>query len=308
MGSLDGKVAIVTGAGRGLGRSHALLLAEHGAKVVVNDLGGEWDGSGEDSRPAQQVVEEIKAAGGDAAANYDSAADWSGAEKLIRQAIDSFGGLDILINNAGILRDKMSFNMDESDWDSVINVHLKGHFAPSHHAARYWREKAKAGEALSARIVNTASEAGLYGNAGQANYGAAKAGIAALTIVMARELQRYGVTVNAISPRAAHAHDRDDLRRRVRRQGRLRHVRPRERLAAGGVAVHRRRRRRERSELRRVRRPDLHDVGVVGRRHGRQGRPVDHRGAVRQEGRAVQDQGQRRPSVRSGLTRWPTSP
>jgi NAD(P)-dependent dehydrogenase (short-subunit alcohol dehydrogenase family) len=202
MGSLDGKVAIVTGAGRGLGRSHALLLAEQGAKVVVNDLGGEWDGSGEDSRPAQQVVEEIKAAGGDAAANYDSAADWSGAEKLIGQAIDAFGGLDILINNAGILRDKMSFNMDEADWDSVINVHLKGHFAPSHHAARYWRERSKAGDALNARIVNTASEAGLYGNAGQANYGAAKAGIAALTIVMARELQRYGVTVNAISPRA----------------------------------------------------------------------------------------------------------
>jgi NAD(P)-dependent dehydrogenase (short-subunit alcohol dehydrogenase family) len=202
MGSLDGKVAIVTGAGRGLGRSHALLLAQEGAKVIVNDLGGEWDGTGTDDRPAQQVVEEIKAAGGEAAANYDSASDWKGAEGLVKQAIDTFGDLNILINNAGILRDKMSFNMDEADWDGVINVHLKGHFAPSHFAAKYWREKSKAGEQPYARIVNTASEAGLYGNAGQANYGAAKAGIAALTIVMARELQRYGVTVNAISPRA----------------------------------------------------------------------------------------------------------
>jgi NAD(P)-dependent dehydrogenase (short-subunit alcohol dehydrogenase family) len=202
MGSLDGKVAIVTGAGRGLGRSHALLLAEEGAKVVVNDLGGEWDGSGADNRPAQQVVDEIKAAGGEAVANYDSCSSWSGAEGLIKQAIDTFGDLNILINNAGILRDKMSFNMDEADWDGVIDVHLKGHFAPSHFAAKYWREKAKSGEQPYARIVNTASEAGLYGNAGQANYGAAKAGIAALTIVLGRELQRYGVTVNAISPRA----------------------------------------------------------------------------------------------------------
>ncbi|HVU73870.1 MAG TPA: SDR family oxidoreductase [Mycobacteriales bacterium] len=202
MSTLDGKVAIVTGAGRGLGRSHALSLAAEGAQVVVNDLGGEWDGAGADNRPAQQVVEEIEAAGGTAVANYDSVSSWEGAKGLIDQAVSTYGKLDILVNNAGILRDKMSFNMDESDWDSVIDVHLKGHFAPSRFAAEHWRTRAKAGEEVYGRIINTASESGLFGNAGQANYAAAKAGIAALTIVLARELAKSGVTANCIAPRA----------------------------------------------------------------------------------------------------------
>ena len=201
MGRFDGKVAIVTGAGRGIGRSHALLLASEGAAVVVNDLGGSSGGDGTDSTPAQEVVDEITAKGGKAVANYDSVSSWDGAQRLIQQAVDELGGLDVLINNAGILRDKMSFNMDEAEWDSVIDVHLKGHFAPSKFAASYWRAKSKeTGEPVNAKIVNTASESGLYGNAGQANYAAAKAGIASLTIVMARELERSGVRVNAICP------------------------------------------------------------------------------------------------------------
>jgi NAD(P)-dependent dehydrogenase (short-subunit alcohol dehydrogenase family) len=202
MGLLDGKVAIVTGAGRGLGRTHALLLASEGARVVVNDLGGEWDGAGADNRPAQQVVDEIKAAGGDAVANYESCSNWQAAEGLIQQAVDEFGGLDILVNNAGILRDKMSYNMSEDDWDSVIDVHLKGHFATTHFASVYWRARSKAGDPVYGRIINTSSESGLFGNAGQANYAAAKAGIVALTVVSARELAKIGVTANAIAPRA----------------------------------------------------------------------------------------------------------
>jgi NAD(P)-dependent dehydrogenase (short-subunit alcohol dehydrogenase family) len=202
MGVLDGKVAIVTGAGRGLGRAHALLLASEGAQVVVNDPGGEWDGKGADNRPAQQVVEEIESAGGAAIANFDSCADWKAAEALVQQAVDAYGDLNILVNNAGILRDKMSYNMDEDDWDSVINVHLKGHFAPTHFAAGYWRSRSKAGDPVYGRIINTSSESGLFGNAGQANYAAAKAGIVALTVVMARELAKIGVTSNAIAPRA----------------------------------------------------------------------------------------------------------
>jgi NAD(P)-dependent dehydrogenase (short-subunit alcohol dehydrogenase family) len=202
MGVLDGKVAIVTGAGRGIGRSHALLLASEGAQVVVNDLGGEWDGQGADTRPAQQVVEEIEALGGKAVANYDSCSSWQGAEAMVRQAVDHFGDLNILVNNAGILRDKMLFNMTEDDWDSVIDVHLKGHFAPSHFAVSYWRQKSKAGEDVYGRIINTSSESGLFGNAGQANYAAAKAGIVSLTWVLARECQKMGVTANAIAPRA----------------------------------------------------------------------------------------------------------
>jgi NAD(P)-dependent dehydrogenase (short-subunit alcohol dehydrogenase family) len=201
VGLFDGKIAIVTGAGRGIGRSHALLLASEGAAVVVNDLGGGSDGDGSDATPAQQVVDEITAAGGRAAANYDSVSSWSGAEQMVQQAVDTFGGLDVLINNAGILRDKMSFNMDEAEWDAVIDVHLKGHFAPSRFAASYWRAKSKeTGSPVNAKIVNTASESGLYGNAGQANYAAAKAGIASMTIVMARELERIGARVNAIAP------------------------------------------------------------------------------------------------------------
>ena len=204
MGVFDGKVAIVTGAGRGIGRSEALLLAREGAKVVVNDLGGSGAGEGADQTPAQQVVDEITAAGGDAAANYDDCSSWAGAEGMVNQAIETFGGLDVLICNAGILRDKMSFNMSEDEFDSVIRVHLKGHFAPSHFAARHWRERAKAsGEPANAAIVMTSSEAGLYGNAGQTNYAAAKMGIAAMTIVMGRELERSGVRVNAIAPVAA---------------------------------------------------------------------------------------------------------
>ena len=200
MGMLDGKVAIVTGAGRGIGREEALLLASEGAKVIVNDVGANREGSGADAHPAQQTVDDIKAAGGEAALNSDDVSSWTGAENLVKQAVDTWGQLDILVNNAGILRDKMSFNMDESDWDDVIRVHLKGHFAPSHHAAVYWRARAKAGETVSGHIINTSSEAGLYGNAGQLNYAAAKAGIASMTIVLARELDRIGVRVNAIAP------------------------------------------------------------------------------------------------------------
>ena len=201
MGRFDGKVAIVTGAGRGIGRSEALLLASEGSAVVVNDLGGESTGEGADQRPAQQVVDEIVAAGGRAVANYGNVADWNGGQALIAQAVDEFGGLDVLVNNAGILRDKMSFNMDEAEWDSVIAVHLKGHFVTSRFAAAYWRQQSKeTGNPVGASIVNTASESGLYGNAGQVNYAAAKAGIASMTIVMARELDRIGVRVNAIAP------------------------------------------------------------------------------------------------------------
>ncbi len=201
MGQLDGKVAIVTGAGRGIGRAEALLLAAEGAAVVVNDLGGESSGEGADQRPAQQVADEIVAGGGRAVANFDNIASWDGGQALVSQAVDELGGLDVLINNAGILRDKMSFNMTEDEWDAVIDVHLKGHFVTSRFAASYWRQRSKdTGGPVEAAIVNTASESGLYGNAGQVNYAAAKAGIASMTIVMARELERLGVRVNAIAP------------------------------------------------------------------------------------------------------------
>ena len=203
MGRFDGKVAIVTGAGRGIGAAHARLLASEGAAVVVNDLGGDMQGAGADATPAQQVVEEITASGGRAVVNGGSVSNWADAEALVAQAVETFGGLDILVNNAGILRDRMSFSMDEADWDTVIDVHLKGHFAPSRFAAAYWRNRFKAtNEPVNAKIVNTASESGIYGNAGQANYAAAKAGIASMTIVMARELERLGVRVNAICPTA----------------------------------------------------------------------------------------------------------
>jgi NAD(P)-dependent dehydrogenase (short-subunit alcohol dehydrogenase family) len=200
MPSLEGRVAIITGAGRGLGREHALLFAREGAKVVVNDLGGASDGTGSDLSPAQQVVEEITALGGQAVANGDSVSSWEGAERLIRAAVDAFGDLHILVNNAGILRDRVIINMTEAEWDSVIDVHLKGHFCPLRWAASYWREQTKAGKDVNAAIVNTASGSGLFGNPGQANYASAKAGIAALTLVAARELQRYGVRVNCIAP------------------------------------------------------------------------------------------------------------
>jgi NAD(P)-dependent dehydrogenase (short-subunit alcohol dehydrogenase family) len=198
----EGRVAIISGAGRGIGREHALLLAHHGAKVVVNDLGGTMDGEGNDQGPAQDVVDEIKAMGGEAIANTDDISDWDGAERFVQSAIDAFGGLDIVINNAGILRDRMLTNMSEAEWDAVIKVHLKGTFAPSRHAAAYWRERSKAGETNDARIINTTSVSGIYGNVGQTNYGAAKQGIAGFTFIAAMELQRYGVTVNAIAPGA----------------------------------------------------------------------------------------------------------
>jgi len=202
VGALDGRVCIVTGAGRGIGREHALYLASQGAKVVVNDLGGNIDGTGADRAPAQQVVDEIKEMGGEAVANVDSVSDWEGAERLIQTAIDTFGTLHVLVNNAGILRDRVIVNMTEEEWDAVINVHLKGHFAPLHHAAAYWRQQAKAGNPLKASVIHTSSESGLFGNPGQSNYGAAKAGIAALSIIASKELARYGVRSNTIAPRA----------------------------------------------------------------------------------------------------------
>jgi NAD(P)-dependent dehydrogenase (short-subunit alcohol dehydrogenase family) len=195
-----GRVAIVTGAGRGIGRQHALLLAREGAAVVVNDLGGNVDGSGGDLSPAQQVVAEIEAMGGRAIANGESVSSFEGAKRMIDAAVDTFGRLDILVNNAGILRDKMLVNMSEAEWDAVIDVHLKGTFATARHAAAYWRDESKAGREVSGRIINTSSVSGIYGNIGQTNYGAAKAGIAAFTIIAGRELARYGVTVNAIAP------------------------------------------------------------------------------------------------------------
>jgi NAD(P)-dependent dehydrogenase (short-subunit alcohol dehydrogenase family) len=201
VGLFDGKVAIVTGAGRGIGREEALLLAAEGASVVVNDLGGGTDGSGGDSGPAHQVVDEITAAGGAAAASTDDISSWAGAEALVGTAVERFGRLDVVVNNAGILRDRMSFSMSEAEWDAVIDVHLKGHFAVARHAAAWWRARFKeTGDPTGAAIVNTSSESGLYANAGQSNYAAAKAGIASLTIVLARELERLGVRVNAIAP------------------------------------------------------------------------------------------------------------
>jgi len=190
----------VTGAGRGIGREYALALAHHGARVVVNDLGGAKDGTGADVGPAHAVADEIRDAGGEAVANTDDISSWEGAAALIQQAIDTYGGLDVLVNNAGILRDKMLFAMSEDEWDAVIRVHLKGTFAPSHHAAAYWRDRSKAGDRNDARLINTTSVAGLYANVGQTNYGSAKAGIAAFTQIAAQELGRYGVTVNAIAP------------------------------------------------------------------------------------------------------------
>ncbi|HEY7940204.1 MAG TPA: SDR family oxidoreductase [Acidimicrobiales bacterium] len=198
----EGRVCIVTGAGRGIGREYSLMLAEHGAKVVVNDLGGEIDGEGRSSGPAHDVVEEIVAAGGEAVANGDDISDFEGAGRLVQQAIDTFGDLHVVINNAGILRDRMLVNMTEAEWDAVIKVHLKGMFGPAHHAAKYWRDQSKAGVEVHGRIVNTSSPSGIYGNIGQTNYGTAKAGIAAFTIIAAMELERYGVTVNAIAPAA----------------------------------------------------------------------------------------------------------
>jgi NAD(P)-dependent dehydrogenase (short-subunit alcohol dehydrogenase family) len=201
-GICDGRVVVITGAGRGLGRSHALEFARQGAKVVVNDLGVAMDGEASASSPADDVVEEIRSMGGEAVANGDDASDWEGARRLIAQAVQTFGTIDTLVNNAGILRDRMLINMTESDWDAVSRVHLKGTFAPTRWAAVHWRERAKSGEQNEGRVVCTSSSTGLYGNAGQINYGAAKAGIAAFAVIAALELARYGVTANAIAPMA----------------------------------------------------------------------------------------------------------
>ena len=199
----EDRVAIVTGAGRGLGREHALLLAANGAKVVVNDLGANVDGTGRDASFAAQTVADIKKAGGEAVVNSDDVSSWTGAKHMIDHAVEAYGRLDVVVNNAGILRDRMLVNMSEEEWDAVIQVHLKGTFAPSRHAAAYWREQHKAlGGPVMGRIINTTSTSGIYGNVGQSNYGAAKAGIAAFTIIAARELKRIGVTVNAVSPSA----------------------------------------------------------------------------------------------------------
>jgi NAD(P)-dependent dehydrogenase (short-subunit alcohol dehydrogenase family) len=201
-GICEGRVCVITGAGRGIGREYALMLAGQGAKVVVNDLGGDMTGEGEDATPAQQVVAEIEAMGGEAMANGANVADFEAAGEMIRQAVDHFGRLDVLVNNAGILRDRMLVNMAEGEWDAVIAVHLKGTFGPTRHAAAHWREMVKAGETVDARIINTTSPSGIYGNVGQTNYGAAKAGVAAFTVITAMELERYGVTANAIAPAA----------------------------------------------------------------------------------------------------------
>ena len=202
MEALEGRIAIITGAGRGIGREHALLFAAEGAKVVVNDLGGSADGTGEDKSAAQSVVDEIMALGGEAVPNTDSVTDWEGGQRMIQTAIEHFGGLHILVNNAGILRDRMLVNMSEAEWDAVIHVHLKGHFVPLRWAADYWRRKSKETGPVKASVINTASTSGLLGNVGQCNYGAAKAGIGVLTVIAAQELSRYGVRVNGLCPNA----------------------------------------------------------------------------------------------------------
>ncbi|MGH7916935.1 MAG: SDR family oxidoreductase [Candidatus Binataceae bacterium] len=200
MALLEGKVAIVTGAGRGIGREESLMMARHGAKVVVNDLGGHFDGTGQSRSPAEDVVKEIRAAGGEAVANFESVTDFKAAKRIVECALDNFGKLNIVVNNAGILRDRMIFNMSEEDFDAVVNVHLKGTFNMSRHACAYWREQHKSGNMLNGRLINTSSDSGLLGNAGQGNYGTAKASVAAFAIIVDREMSRYGVTANAIAP------------------------------------------------------------------------------------------------------------
>ena len=242
MALLDGKVAIVTGAGHGIGRAHALELAKHGARVVVNDLGTSVTGDGADEKAADLTVELITQRGGTAVPNYDDVSDYDGAGRLVAQAVDTYGRLDVLVNNAGIVRDTAIWNMSEADFDSVIKVHLKGSWAPSHHAAKHWRERAKAGEAFTGRVINTTSGAGLVGNFGQTNYATAKAGIAGFTQTLSLELYKLGVTVNAVGPGRRHPHHRHHARRAGRHRGRRgarRRVEPHGPggvVAAGGLA------------------------------------------------------------------------
>ena len=265
MGICDGRVVIVTGSGRGIGREHALAYAAEGAKVVVNDLGGDMHGDGGSLSPAMEVVEEIKAMGGEAVADGENVADFAGAGRMVQRAIDTFGHLDTLVNNAGILRDRMLANMEESEWDAVIAVHLKGAFAPTRHAAAYWRDQAKAGTPVQGRIVNTSSPSGIFGNAGQTNYGAAKAGIAAFTIICGLELGRYGVLRERDRAGRAHAHDREPRASAARADGGLRRARPREHLAARRVARLERQRGRERPRVPRRRRPRVGGRGLAPR-------------------------------------------
>jgi NAD(P)-dependent dehydrogenase (short-subunit alcohol dehydrogenase family) len=201
-GICEGRVVVITGAGRGIGKGYALEFARQGAKVMINDLGGEMDGTGSSTGPAGEVVDEIRSMGGEAIANGADVSDFDGAASMVKAAVEHFGRIDVLVNNAGILRDRMLVNMTPEEWDAVIRVHLRGTFAPSHAALEYWRERSKAGETNDARIINTTSPSGIYGNVGQTNYGAAKAGIASFTIIAAMEVARYGVTVNAIAPAA----------------------------------------------------------------------------------------------------------
>ena len=282
MGTLDGKVAIITGAGQGLGAAHAKLFAAEGARLVLNDLG---DG-------VEDVVAEINASGGEAVANRTSVSDWNASKEMIEQAVDTYGDLHILVNNAGILRDKMSFNMEEDEWDAVINVHLKGHFCPSRHAGTYWRSQSKAGHDAPRRIINTSSEAGLFGNAGQANYAAAKSGIATLAIVFGRELAAYGVTGNAIAPRARTAMtDSMEFFSAPEDESQFDRFLPENISPAGRLAGVGRRRRRQRPGLRRHRRRRVGHEGLEHRRPPAQGRHLDARGAGRQEGRALRRPG-----------------
>ena len=288
MGMLDGKTAIVTGAGRGIGREEALLLAAEGAKVIVNDVGASRAGEGSDVHPPSRRCRTSRPPGAKRRSTRTTSARGPAPRTLVGQAVDAWGKLDILVNNAGILRDKMSFNMDESDWDDVIRVHLKGHFAMSHFAAIHWRNRAKAGEEVSGRIINTASEAGLFGNAGQANYGAAKAGIAAMTIILGRELERYGVTVNAISPRARTRMTEDlfgDMAKAE--EGKFDAFAPENVAPLVAFLAVGRGRRRERPELRGVRRLGVGDAGLEARRPGEAGLSLDPEGARRQQGDAV---------------------
>ena len=275
MGLLDGKVAIVTGAGHGIGRGEALELARQGAKVVVNDVGGSVHGEGEDKLPAEEVAEIIRSRGGEATPNDDDVADWAGASALVRQAVDEFGRLDILVNNAGIVRDGMIFSMTEDAFDAVVRVHLKGTFATTHHASVYWREESKAGRQPRAAIVNTVSSAGLQGNVGQANYGAAKAGIAALTVISSLELSRYGVRANAVAPggmtriTATLRKDAEVPRARSARRGRVRPHEPGQLGPHGGLVGLRRRAARDGPGLPGRRAPHHALRPVVARSHDR---------------------------------------